>query len=75
MRTINLSEATVKLLSKTNIFIQSQKLKFGPIYEDFDLGCIYLYMGTPLNPANVPVIRFRDLRHTHLADQQGNIPF
>ena len=77
LRTINLSEITMRSLKSRKIMISKEKLSFGPVYEDFDLIACTKH-GTPLNPANVrrtfnrlikladvPQIRFHDLRHTH----------
>jgi len=77
LRTIPLPEATIKRLITTQILIKEQKEKFGIIYEDHDL-VVCTQHGTPINPANVrrsfnrlielanvPKIRFHDLRHTH----------
>lgn len=77
LRTINLSELTVKALKARKLIISKEKLSLGHIYEDFDLvACTH--HGTPFNPANVrrtfkkliklssvSDIRFHDLRHTH----------
>ncbi|AZV44875.1 integrase [Peribacillus asahii] len=77
LRTINLSEITMRSLKSRKIMISKEKLSFGPVYEEFDLIACTKH-GTPLNPANVrrtfnrlikladvPQIRFHDLRHTH----------
>jgi integrase len=77
IRAINLSSSTIKYLRERRINIAKDKLRYGPLYNDNDLiGCTQ--HGTPLNPANIrrsfnriikqadlPKIRFHDLRHTH----------
>jgi integrase len=77
IRAINLSGSTLKHLRERRVEIAKEKLGFGPLYQDNDLvGCTQ--HGTPLNPANIrrsfnriiqqaelPKIRFHDLRHTH----------
>jgi len=77
VRTINLFEMTVRSLKARKNAISREKLRLGPVYEDFDLVACTQH-GTPLNPANVrrtfnklikladvPKIRFHDLRHSH----------
>nr|WP_251025966.1 site-specific integrase [Bacillus sp. ISL-47] len=77
LRTINLSLATINHLKRRKRIVSKEKLSLGPEYQDFDLIACTQH-GTPLNPANVrrsfnrlinladvPKIRFHDLRHTH----------
>lgn len=77
LRTINLPLATINHLKRRKRIISKEKLSFGPEYQDFDLIACTQH-GKPLNPANVrrsfnrlinladvPIIRFHDLRHTH----------
>lgn len=77
LRTINLSLSGIKVLKVRKLAVSKEKLSFGPIYQDFDL-VVCTQHGTPFNPANirrtfkriikmadVPDIRFHDLRHTH----------
>jgi integrase len=77
LRTVNLSQMTAKILKSRKIMIAKEKLSIGAAYQDFDLIACTQH-GTPLNPANVrrtfnriikvadvPKIRFHDLRHTH----------
>lgn len=77
LRTINLSLSSIKVLITRKLTVSKEKLCLGPIYHDFDLVACTQH-GTPLNPANirrtfkrmikmadVPEIRFHDLRHTH----------
>ncbi|WP_242272077.1 site-specific integrase [Bacillus cereus group sp. BfR-BA-01310] len=77
LRTINLSEATVRVLKGRKLTVSKENLSFGPIYEDLDLVACTSHK-TPHNPTNVrrtfnrlieaadvPKIRFHDLRHTH----------
>lgn len=77
LRTINLSLSSIKVLITRKLTVSKEKLSLGPIYQDFDLVACTQH-GTPLNPANirrtikrlikmaeVPEIRFHDLRHTH----------
>ncbi|TCJ00481.1 tyrosine-type recombinase/integrase [Cytobacillus praedii] len=76
-RSIHLSTQTLETLKKHKKTILENKLKLGSAYIDFDLVCC-TETGTPLNPSNirrklnalikiaeVPKIRFHDLRHTH----------
>lgn len=76
-RAIKLSESTLKVLKQRKLTVTKDKHSLGSLYRDFDLvACSH--HGTPLNPANVgrtlnkliktadvPKIRFHDLRHTH----------
>lgn len=77
LRTINLSDLTIKFLKNKKYKIAKEKLCFGPAYQDHDLVACTQH-GTPLNPSNVrrtfkrliklskvTDIRFHDLRHTH----------
>jgi integrase len=77
IRAVNLSGSTLKHLRERRINIAKDKLKYGPLYIDNDLIASTQH-GTPLNPANIrrsfgriikqanlPKIRFHDLRHTH----------
>ncbi len=77
LRTINLSETTIRMLKGRKLTVSKEKLCLGPAYEDFDLVACTQH-GTPFNPENVrrtfnrlikvadiPKIRFHDLRHTH----------
>ncbi|WP_129727958.1 site-specific integrase [Ectobacillus funiculus] len=77
LRTINLSETTIRVLKGRKLIVSKEKLSLGPIYEDFDLVACTQH-GMPVNPANVrrtfnrfikvadaPKIRFHDLRYTH----------
>lgn len=77
LRTINLSLSSIKVLITRKLTVSKEKLSLGPIYQDFDLVACTQH-GTPLNPVNirrtfkrmikmadVPEIRFHDLRHTH----------
>ncbi|MBM7702850.1 tyrosine-type recombinase/integrase [Metabacillus iocasae] len=77
LRAINLSEVTIRALKTRKLTVSKEKLSLGTIYEDFDLIACTQH-GTPFNPANVrrtfnrlikladvPKIRFHDLRHTH----------
>ncbi|MED3690351.1 site-specific integrase [Peribacillus butanolivorans] len=77
LRTINLSLSSIKVLITRKLTVSKEKLSIGPIYQDFDLVACTQH-GTPLNPVNirrtfkrmikmadVPEIRFHDLRHTH----------
>ncbi|WP_246946149.1 site-specific integrase [Bacillus pinisoli] len=77
LRTINLSTSATKVLKAHKLRVSKVKLSHGPNYQDYDLvACTQ--SGTPFNPANVrrnlkriikaanlPDIRFHDLRHTH----------
>jgi integrase len=76
-RTVDLSKSTIKALKEQRLLIEKDKKTLGPIYKDFDLiACTH--HGSPHNAsnirrsfnrliklANVPKIRFHDLRHTH----------
>ena len=77
VRNIKLSNETLIMLKKQKTTIAKEKLICGPNYEDYDL-IICSTKGTPINPSNlkrtyhriismadVPLIRFHDLRHTH----------
>ncbi|MGU3394057.1 tyrosine-type recombinase/integrase [Priestia sp. D51] len=77
LRTINLSDLTIKTLKARKLIVSKEKLSLGPIYVDYDLVACTQH-GTPFNPANVrrtfkklikladvSDIRFHDLRHTH----------
>jgi len=77
LRTINLSKLTINMLKQRKVTISKERLSSGLVYQDFDLIACTQH-GTPLNPANVrrsfnklikladvPKIRFHDLRHTH----------
>ncbi|MFD1735412.1 tyrosine-type recombinase/integrase [Bacillus salitolerans] len=77
VRSIKLSNETISVLKKHKTNIAREKLSCGPEYVDYDL-VICTSKGTPVNPANlkrtfqrlikeanVPMIRFHDLRHTH----------
>jgi integrase len=76
-RLISITSEVVAELKKHKLEQNKNKLKLGPAYEDFDLvACIET--GKPLEPRNltrhftrmikeadVPKLRFHDLRHTH----------
>lgn len=77
IRSIKLSNDTIVLLRKQKMVVAKEKLRCGADYVDNDL-IICTAKGTPINPenlkrtfqrlikeANVPSIRFHDLRHTH----------
>ena len=88
-RTIDLPDETIAELKKHKVRIAKEKLAAGPdIYTDLDL-VVCSENGTPTNAgnirrafnsaiekANVPKIRFHDLRHTHatLLLKQGANP-
>lgn len=76
-RTIGLDEETMQLLRAHQTAQKRQRLIAGEAYQDWGLVCA-TGIGTPLLPsnvrrefnkliakANVPKIRFHDLRHTH----------
>jgi integrase len=77
-RTINLSESTIQVLKAHRKTVLEEKLLNGKSYQDQDL-VFCTQMGTPVHPSNlrnrvfnklievaeVPKIRFHDLRHTH----------
>jgi integrase len=77
IRSIKLSNDTIVLLRKQKTVVGKEKLSCGADYVDNDL-IICTAKGTPINPENlkrtfqrlikeadVPSIRFHDLRHTH----------
>lgn len=77
LRTINLPLSAIIVLKARKLTVSKEKLSLGPIYQDLDLVTCTQH-GTPFNPANirrtfkriikfadVPEIRFHDLRHTH----------
>lgn len=77
LRSVILSQMTVKILKSRKIMISKEKLSMGAAYQDFNLIACTQH-GTPLNPANVrrsfnriikvadvPKILFHDLRHTY----------
>jgi integrase len=87
-RSISLPTTTVDALRKYKKVQAQEKLKQGALYQDNDL-IVTTRFGTPVNPrhllrsfynlikkANLPSIRFHDLRHTHatLMLQQGVHP-
>ncbi|WP_246005864.1 site-specific integrase [Brevibacillus gelatini] len=88
-RTIDLPDETIAELKKHKVRIAKEKLAAGPdLYTDLDL-VVCSENGTPTNAgnirrafnsaiekANVPKIRFHDLRHTHatLLLKQGANP-
>ncbi|WP_325098818.1 tyrosine-type recombinase/integrase [Bacillus atrophaeus] len=76
-RTINIDKTTMEALSVLKERVLEEKRRFGEGYPDYDLVFCTKY-GTPLAPpnvrrtfkqisneANLPPIRFHDLRHTH----------
>jgi integrase len=76
-RVIELSDTVIRLLKKHKTIQAKQSLKLGHGYQNMNLVNASLE-GTPINPsnlrrnfnnliekANVPKIRFHDLRHTH----------
>ncbi|MGG4031905.1 site-specific integrase [Bacillus subtilis] len=76
-RTINVDKTTIEALQKLKQRVEEEKRRFGEGYPDYDLVFCTKY-GTPLAPpnvrrtfkqisekANLPSIRFHDLRHTH----------
>ncbi|MDV2685175.1 site-specific integrase [Alkalihalophilus lindianensis] len=76
-RRISIDQNTMNQLLALKKLYKLEKLSSGSVYEDFDL-VIRTSVGTPLSPrnllrsfysiiekANVPKIRFHDLRHTH----------
>jgi integrase len=76
-RIINLPEKTIQSLKKLKRRAENEKKLAGGSYTDYDL-VVCTQLGTPLNPSNlrrsfnrliksadVPSIRFHDLRHTH----------
>jgi integrase len=77
IRSIKLSEETMAVLRKQKARMAKEKLQSGSEYSNFDL-VVSTSKGTPMNPENVkrtferlvkeadvPRIRFHDLRHTH----------
>jgi integrase len=85
VRSINLDPHTVEALKSHRIMIAEERLKLGKDYKDNDL-VVCTYKGTVISPRNLtrtwhslikkadlPKIRFHDLRHTHasLMLQQG----
>jgi integrase len=77
VRSIKLPEESIVLLRKHRAIIAREKLQLGQEYVDYDL-VICTSKGTAISPANlrrtynrlikqadVPAIRFHDLRHTH----------
>lgn len=77
VRSIKLSNETIAVLRKHKARVAKEKLQLGPDYVDYDL-VVCTSKGTPVNPENlkktyerlikeadVPKIRFHDLRHTH----------
>ena len=77
VRSIKLSNESLTTLVTHKVSISKDKLKSGPNYLDHDL-VVCTSKGTPVNPNNlkrsyckllkeaeVPEIRFHDLRHTH----------
>lgn len=77
VRSIKLSNETIAVLRKHKARVAREKLQLGPDYADYDL-VVCTSKGTPVNPENlkrtyerliekadVPKIRFHDLRHTH----------
>jgi len=84
-RSIGLDTYTIAVLKQHRKKVVANKLKYGIAYNDFDL-VVCTPKGKPINPrnllrafyslitkANLPKIRFHDLRHTHasLMLQQG----
>jgi integrase len=77
-RIVNLTESTVHVLKVHRKSVLEEKLLNGKSYQDQDL-VFCTQMGTPVHPsnlrnrvfnklieaANVPKIRFHDMRHTH----------
>ena len=76
-RRIKLANETIAMLKKQKRIIAKEKLACGPEYHDHDL-VVCTSKGTPVIPSNlkrtyqrlikeadVPLIRFHDLRHTH----------
>lgn len=77
IRTIPIPSVTVEELKKQKAMLEKEKEALDPNYQDNDL-VVPSEVGTPINPsnlrraferlikeANVPRIRFHDLRHTH----------
>lgn len=77
IRSIKIDGDTVRVLRKQRAVIVSEKLELGKEYKDYDL-VVCTSFGTPILPSNlnrtyrrlrkladVPPIRFHDLRHTH----------
>lgn len=77
IRGIKLSNETISSLKKHKIALSKTKFQYGSSYSDYDL-VVCTEDGNPVNPenlkrtyaklikdANVPKIRFHDLRHTH----------
>ncbi|WP_233522486.1 site-specific integrase [Peribacillus glennii] len=77
VRSIQLANESIVMLKKQKRLIAKEKLSYGPGYTDYDL-VICTSKGTPVIPSNlkrtyqrlikeadIPVIRFHDLRHTH----------
>ncbi|MCU4903203.1 site-specific integrase [Bacillus cereus group sp. TH43LC] len=76
-RTLPIPIETINALKEHHLFIKKEKLRFGNAYSDFDLivctmsgnfvyrdyfrKCYYKI----IQKANVPKIKFHDLRHTH----------
>lgn len=52
LRTINISESTIKILKFRKLKVGKEKLSLGPAYQDFDLVACTQH-GTPFNPANI----------------------
>ncbi|MFJ8257194.1 site-specific integrase [Peribacillus asahii] len=77
VRSIQLANASIVMLKKQKRIVAKEKLSCGPEYNDYDL-VVCTSKGTPVIPSNlkrtyqrlikeadVPLIRFHDLRHTH----------
>ncbi|USK86177.1 tyrosine-type recombinase/integrase [Peribacillus asahii] len=77
VRSIQLANASIVMLKKQKCIVAKEKLSCGPEYIDHDL-VVCTTKGTPVIPSNlkktyerlikeadVPLIRFHDLRHTH----------
>ncbi len=87
-RSIAVSDSVVKMLKKIKRKQLEQKMALGPAYQDhdlifcrpdgtpFDLDYLSKAFGQFIRKANLPPIRFHDLRHTHatLLLQQGEHP-
>lgn len=78
-RSIRIYDKTIEQLRKHYIRMKEERLRAGDIYQDTGL-VVCTRLGTSLSPrnlnriwyrlrkkANVPEIRFHDLRHTHVA--------
>lgn len=76
-RSVALPDETLRSLKQHKVVISKEKLRVGSLYEDYDL-VVCTSLGKPVHPANfrnrwrklvmqadVPYIRFHDLRHTH----------